>query len=349
MAVTLRDIAERVGLSPAVISRVLNNRPGVWVSEDNRLRILKAAEEMGYRPAAAARSLRSGCTYTVAFLLVQRPGLPGVLQAWEYGPELERLASGLAEKGYSLLVRMTGPASAGEAVSELAASRSCDALAVWGTETDLHTHADVLDSLAIPFAVKGRHESCHPHWPQVDYDHEGMMEAAVEKMRSAGRKGIAYLGFPYDETYAKGLLRGYLRATADPPEAWVSDRGETVQAAYRQVSDWMDAPSRERPTGIAIGAANAAWHGAERALHERGIRIGDGDDEVSVAGQTGTELTLWEGRGWRFTDLMPGNMGERMAAELLLPALADQPVERPVLRILPQLVPTDDPVLASDA
>lgn len=56
MAVTLRDVAERAGVSSATVSRVLSDKP--HVSKDTRRRVLDAVEELGYRPNRVARSLR---------------------------------------------------------------------------------------------------------------------------------------------------------------------------------------------------------------------------------------------------------------------------------------------------
>ena len=52
---TIVEIADRVGVSPATVSRALNNVPGV--SPDKRRRILRVAAELNYHPNAIARSL----------------------------------------------------------------------------------------------------------------------------------------------------------------------------------------------------------------------------------------------------------------------------------------------------
>ena len=54
---TIADVARAAGVSTAVVSYTLNGRPGV--SESTRKRVLRVAEEYGWRPSAAARSLRS--------------------------------------------------------------------------------------------------------------------------------------------------------------------------------------------------------------------------------------------------------------------------------------------------
>lgn len=48
MAVTLKDIADRAGVSLATVSRVLNNDPQLSVGEETRRKILTIAEELSY-------------------------------------------------------------------------------------------------------------------------------------------------------------------------------------------------------------------------------------------------------------------------------------------------------------
>lgn len=53
---SMQDVARRAGVSSATVSRVLGNKPNV--SEEMRQRVLRAVEELGYRPNRVARSLR---------------------------------------------------------------------------------------------------------------------------------------------------------------------------------------------------------------------------------------------------------------------------------------------------
>lgn len=68
MAVTRNDVARRAGVSPAVVSYVLNegSRP---VAPATRERVLRAILELGYRPDGLARSLRNGRTDTIGLLV----------------------------------------------------------------------------------------------------------------------------------------------------------------------------------------------------------------------------------------------------------------------------------------
>ena len=66
-AVSLRTVAERVGLAPCSVSAVLNNTPASWaIPQRTKERIFRAAGELNYRPNLWARSLRTKRTRLVA-------------------------------------------------------------------------------------------------------------------------------------------------------------------------------------------------------------------------------------------------------------------------------------------
>ena len=67
MPVTIREVADAAGVSIATVSRVLNDKPHP-VGEATRRRILRLAEEMGYRPNQAARSLRTERSATIGII-----------------------------------------------------------------------------------------------------------------------------------------------------------------------------------------------------------------------------------------------------------------------------------------
>jgi len=68
--VGLRSLGEYLNLSPATISLVLNNAPGVRsIPQETRDRVTKAAAEFDYRPSFYARSLRKRQSFTVGVLV----------------------------------------------------------------------------------------------------------------------------------------------------------------------------------------------------------------------------------------------------------------------------------------
>lgn len=69
-AVTLKSVAERVGLTPSTVSAVLNNSSASHsVPERTKKRILAAVRDLNYRPNFFARSLRVNRTYTIGVIV----------------------------------------------------------------------------------------------------------------------------------------------------------------------------------------------------------------------------------------------------------------------------------------
>ena len=121
--VRIKDIAEQAGVSAATVSRYLNNTPGA-MTEETRARIAEVVERTGYRPLAAARSLRT-----------DRSQLLGVVLADISNPYssamLEALSHEAAARGYSLMTAVSGNDAEAEAaaVDRLVAA-GADALVV---------------------------------------------------------------------------------------------------------------------------------------------------------------------------------------------------------------------------
>ena len=79
---TIRDIAERAGVSKGAVSYALNGRPGV--SDDTRRRILEIAEELGWYPNRAARALSAARADTLGLVLA-RPAATLALEPFFMG------------------------------------------------------------------------------------------------------------------------------------------------------------------------------------------------------------------------------------------------------------------------
>src|SRR5690348_8341195 len=63
---TIKDVAERAGVSLKTVSRVINNEPSVHAS--TREKVQRAIDALGYRPDPSARSLRSTRAYAVGLV-----------------------------------------------------------------------------------------------------------------------------------------------------------------------------------------------------------------------------------------------------------------------------------------
>ena len=67
MAVTMKDIADKLGISLGTVSRALNDKPDI--DQDTKELILETAEELNYLPNFFAKSLRTKRTKTIGIII----------------------------------------------------------------------------------------------------------------------------------------------------------------------------------------------------------------------------------------------------------------------------------------
>ncbi len=65
--VTIKDIARKMDLSTATVSRALNNKSGI--AKDKKIRIKEIAQQMGYYPNQNARNMRLGASKTIGVII----------------------------------------------------------------------------------------------------------------------------------------------------------------------------------------------------------------------------------------------------------------------------------------
>lgn len=99
---TLREVAAVAGITPATASYVLSGSTSVSISASTRERVIRAADQVGYRPHLAARSLVTGRTRTIGLCFGEEGAIPF---ADDYDREvLHGVLKGAASAGYALQV-----------------------------------------------------------------------------------------------------------------------------------------------------------------------------------------------------------------------------------------------------
>src|SRR3954469_8551589 len=83
--VTLRDVARAAKVHPGTVSRALNAQTRGLVNEETAERVMRAAEELGYRPNPIARGLKTNRSFTVGVLLpdLTNPLFPPIVRGIE--------------------------------------------------------------------------------------------------------------------------------------------------------------------------------------------------------------------------------------------------------------------------
>jgi DNA-binding LacI/PurR family transcriptional regulator len=207
---TIIEIANRVGVSPATVSRALNNVPGV--SADKRRRILDVAEELNYHPNAIARSLQGRRTNTVAYIsdVSARPSA----DLFFFKDFVTALAECCARYGIDLLIHpfAHGDGRMNDIARSLRSGRA-DGLILTDIRVDDERVRFLLDQ-GLPFVAFGRCEVGQPY-PFVDVDGEWGICVAVCHLLERGHTRIGFLGLPLEYSCASDRYVGYQRALAE--------------------------------------------------------------------------------------------------------------------------------------
>lgn len=187
---TITDVARAAGVSTAVVSYALNGRPGV--SAATRARVLRVAEEFGWRPDVAARSVRGG-PRTVALVVADRPGTlardPGFLDV------VDAARAVLASRDLTLVVQLV------DATDDVArtfrrwwAERRFDVVVVPDLLVD-GLRASALTRARVPAVFLG--PSPGPDAPTaVWFDEEQVAAAAVCGLAGLGHRDVAVVTGP---------------------------------------------------------------------------------------------------------------------------------------------------------
>lgn len=193
---TVDDVAARAGVSRQTVSNVLNS-PAI-VKPETQERVRAAIEELGYRPHASARRLRTRQSGTIAFR-VDRVAANGVS-----GSVLDRYLHALVEHAEERGLRVT-LFSARDADDELAHygrlrdGADIDAVVLTATEYD-DPRIAWLARERIPFVAFGRPWGAErlddPQRLWVDVDGRAGLRSATEHLIGRGLRRIGYLGWP---------------------------------------------------------------------------------------------------------------------------------------------------------
>ncbi len=279
---TLADVAKRAGVALSTVSAVLNNRPDCFVSEETRQRILKAAEELGYRPNYLARSLAKGKTETIGLVIYE---VANPYFAW-LADEIERE---VRQAGYQLLLctNRDGIDVDDRTNLELLSNQRVDGILAWASRYPSEGYTVPLPKKVksrIPIVVIGYHTK-----DGIDYvaiDRESGTYQATRHLISLGHKKIAYLAPPWGMNHDHPKLAGVLRALREeglPDPVLLTSENHTRFAG--RVAVQLLRELSPRPTAV-VCYNDLVAIGAYRGLRDMGFRI---PDDVALVGFDGIE------------------------------------------------------------
>ncbi|MEP0520471.1 MAG: LacI family DNA-binding transcriptional regulator [Hyphomicrobiales bacterium] len=264
---TLKTIAEITGLAIATVSRALKDAPDI--GENTKKRVRSVAKDIGYRPNRAGVRLRTGKTNVICLVMSTEEHVMNHTAQLIYS-----VSTALRDSPYHLIIT---PVAAGDdpmdPIRYIVETGSADGVIINQLRPN-DPRVKYMNEHGIPFATHGRTEMGISH-PYFDFDNERFTELAVEKLVSLGRKNLALLAPPEDQTYGKQMIQGFVK-TAEKLNVnfQVFDTVNSdcsIADIQHEVSKAIHAPNP--PDAIISGATSAAM-AVVTAAEDAGLELG---------------------------------------------------------------------------
>lgn len=322
---TLHEVASLAGASLASTSRALN---GMGASPEMAARVRAAAEQLGYHPDAAGRSLRMGRTFQVGFAVADI-GNP------VYVDMMKAIHEVVGPQGYHVVVASTGNdvGTTADVVRSLS-SGVVDGLVVSPLRWD-DALVELMEQAPVPVVVVGRVRE-DAALDSVWTDSAAGIALAVDHLVRQGRRRLAFVNGPLGTTPGSRRQQGFdeavARAGVDRLGPQVAD-DFTVDAGTRAVDRLLEDAGEGLPDAV-LAANDLLAIGAVHALRRRGLAV---PDEVAVTGMDDTEIAAVFSPSLTSVDLGARERG-RAAAELLLRRFDGAPHTPERVQVAPRLV-----------
>lgn len=287
MTVTRADVARRAGVSPAVVSYVINNGPRP-VSVKTRARVEEAISSLDYRPNAVASALRGGNTRSMA-LLVPSPVNPFFA---ELANEVERE---LFVHGNTLSIGMTGDDPLRErAYIRSFVTRRFDGLMVVSSRGVDGVEAHELASTPVVLLDRS---TDHPSISSVHVDHVDGSARATEHLQRHGHTLIGIVAGPPATRVTEERIEGWRQqqqlAGLDHGMDLVAHADFSSAGGVAAANSLLDEHGRpaahrgRRPTALMVSSDVQAM-GVLHACHLAGLRV---PEDVAVVSFDGTSAS----------------------------------------------------------
>lgn len=256
--VTLKDVAQRAGVSLKTASNVKNDWP--YVSDETRSKVKQAMAELGYRPSHTARTLVTGRSQTIGVIVpdISNPFFSAVFRGCE---------DALAPEGYSAFLCNTDENPDKEQYYvELLLNHGVDALLLWGSSLDEERLSQCVWGDLPVISVDGVAQGGLQTLTVINLDNYGGAKAITEHLLGAGSQRIAYISGASRRLPAKERMRGYqeaLQASGQGlDQALIREAQPTIGGGYSATKALLEA---EQPDALfcyndlmAVGAMAAA-------------------------------------------------------------------------------------------
>jgi len=265
---TIRDVAERAGVSIATVSRALNDRGDV--SAQTRERVREVARSVGYSADPAARSLVTQKTRRIAVVVGDNAGHRDLSLVF-FGKVLAAISRRLAQSSYDPLLLHP---------SDIGLDHRFDAAVLIGVDDDDALVAD-LSSRQVPLVgVDVRCSSGRAAY--VGSDHADGIRLALAHLHALGHRRIAHVAGAANTLAGSERLQAF-RSECEAlglelPDDLVRLGDFSSASGYRETCVLLALP--ERPTAV-VAASDLMALAALQAIRDAGLQPGE---DVAVVG-----------------------------------------------------------------
>ena len=264
----IKSVAKLAGVSISTVSRVINNPESV--SEELRVRVRDAIQQLGYHPNQIARSLRTGSTKLIGFIIpdITNPAFLLMVKGAE---------DFLKRKGYTFIVCGTDHSTREETkLLRTLLSQNVEGMIVTCSGGQNSDFSQIVESNSIKMVFMDRRYE-NLKMPYVGVDNAEGVQKITDYLIETGHRSIVYLSGERNTSSAKERLRGFMNSVYkhDIKDFQVMYGKFTFESGYE-----LTKKLKKIPDAI-VGGNDLVALGAIEALSQMGYSV---PDDVSVVG-----------------------------------------------------------------
>ncbi len=278
--ITSLDVARRAGVSQSAVSRVFT--PGASASQETRDKVLRAADQLGYRPNTLARAMITGKSRIVGILI-------SYLENQFYPMALEVFDNAFKEHGYHIMLFMVGNEDDVGAVVEDLLSYQVDGIitASVGMSNEIATRCS---DAGIPVVMFNRGQDTGNH-AQVTSDNVQGGRMVAQFLAAGGHRRIAHISGWSGSSTGRDRMQGFVDGLAEHGlEPCAMEDGMYQQDEATGIARRLCSSAKDRPDAFFVGNDHMAFAVMDALRFELGLSV---PGDISVVGYDDVPMAAW--------------------------------------------------------
>lgn len=314
--ITIREIAKMAGVSPAAVSFVINDRPGV--SEETRVKVRSIIERTGFTPNMNSRRLVYKRSFNIA-LVMNNERTP--FEDLFYVSITRGLLRKSKEYGYNIVFTEMDVVNNEVHMPELIRSHDTDGIIfLQGSDMGVLRATDRLD---IPYVVVDAHEKDVPY-TGIYVDYELSAYTSTSYLIQNGHRQIAFISKGSIPLFYIQTFKGFCRALDNhgisiPPD-WIQITANDEASAYECMKSIMN--GKKLPTAVFCSIDSFAI-GGMRCVRDMGYSV---PDDISFTGIDNIFLSEYFKPGLTTINIDKEQLGE-LAMDMIVKKIEGENVE----------------------